>query len=226
MIAKKPWVVIPAHNEEEHIKLVIIKVKRAIGKGNAKRIIVVDDGSRDRTAEIAKGQGVVLVSHITNLGKGSALKTGCDYAHRRGKGPIVVLDADAQHDPTLIPQFLEALEKVDLVLSFRKLDKNMPFIMRLGNALINQFIRLLYGAHVKDSQSGYRAFSHDAYPLIRWEATDYSMESEMIARMAKRRLRFTQIPIKTVYQDRYKGTTIFDGLKIVFDLMRWRITKL
>ncbi|NOZ80526.1 MAG: glycosyltransferase family 2 protein [DPANN group archaeon] len=220
------WIVIPAYNEARHIKEVLKRCKQVQGRGREKDIVVVDDGSKDDTARLARAAGVTVLQHVVNLGKGAALKTGCDYAHQRQGWPIVVMDADGQHDPSETPSFLKLLETVDVVLSYRRKNRHMPVLMRIGNAFIDLVFKLIYGIAVKDSQSGYRAFRWDAYPLIRWDANDYSMESEMIARMAKRRLKFAQTMIPTVYQDKYKGTTVFDGIKIVTDLIWWKLTKL
>ena len=85
--------------------------------------------------------------------------------------------------------------------------------------------KLLYNVELHDTQCGYRAFTSDAYKKIRWKASDYSMESEMIANIGKNKLSYTQIPIKTIYVDRYKGTTIIDGIKIVLNMIWWKITK-
>jgi hypothetical protein len=100
----------------------------------------------------------------------------------------------------------------------------MPTVFRFGNLVINKMAELLYHIRLHDTQCGYRAFTAAAYKKIRWRSYDYSVESEMIARVGKRRLRYTQTPIKTVYQDRYKGTTIFDGIKIVIKMMWWKVS--
>lgn len=214
------WVVIPAHNEEKNIKDVVLEIKNY-----CENIVVVDDGSSDRTVELARKTGVVVLEHVVNLGKGSALKTGCDFAVKSGAKKIIVMDADKQHNPKEIPNFLEALEGKDIVFGYRGLNKDMPFIFRLGNSFINFIIHLLYGVRLKDSQSGYRAFTRDAYLKIRWQAMDYSLESEMIARVGKNHLKYTQIPIQTIYSDKYKGTTVVDGVKIVLRMFLWRLFK-
>ncbi len=211
------WVVIPAYNEEKEISKVVKKIRKY-----TPNMVVVDDGSCDKTYEIAQKNNVVVLKHIINLGKGAALKTGCDYAVSKGAQKIVVLDADAQHDPDEIPHFVKALDRKEMVFGFRRLNKHMPFLLKFGNWGINLVIRLLYGVSIKDTQSGYRAFRAKTYKKIRWNAQDYSMESEMIANVGKYNVKYTQIPIKTIYSDRYKGTTIVDGFKIVFKLIKWK----
>lgn len=214
------FAVIPAHNEEANIRKVINETKKYISN-----IIVIDDGSKDKTFEEAKKEGVIVLKHIINLGKGAALKTGCDYAIKQGASKIIVLDADAQHEPSQIPQFFKELENADVVLGYRELNKDMPSILKLGNLFINKITKLLYGINLHDTQCGYRAFTSNAYKKIRWKASNYSMESEMIANIGKKDLKYKEIPIKTIYADRYKGTTLIDGIKIVSNLFWWRLSK-
>ena len=218
MEASKFWAVIPAYNEEKSIAEIIKKTKKYIDN-----VVVVDDGSKDKTKEIAEKSGAVVLRHIVNLGKGATLKTGCNYALMKNAKFIVVLDADAQHDPDDIPRFIEKLEKYDIVFSYRKLGGRMPFVLRFGNWLISRTVMLLYNVDLIDTQSGFRAFSREAYKKIRWNASDYSMESEMISRAGKQRLKYVQIPISTIYSDKYKGTTILDGVKIVLNMFWWRL---
>jgi len=220
MRLKKLYVVIAAYNEEKNIAEVIKKTKK-----NCKNIIVVDDGSKDKTYSKAKKSGVGVLKHIVNMGKGAAVKTGCDYALSKGAKVIVLLDADLQHDPDEIPNFLKSLKKVDIVFGYRKLDENMPVVLRYGNWLINKITKLLYDINLRDTQCGYRAFTASTYKKIRWKAADYSLESEMIANTGKQHLRYKEIPIKTIYSDIYKGTTVIDGIRIIFNLLIWRLGK-
>ena len=215
MRTNKIYAVIPALNEDERIKDVIDKTKKYVNK-----VVVVDDGSIDNTFETAKKAGAITLKHIVNMGKGAALKTGCDFAIEDGADAIVVLDADAQHDPDEIPKFIKTLEEesLDIVFGCRRSEKTMPLILRFGNWFINQTTKILFGMDMMDTQSGYRAFTADAYKKIRWEASDYSMESEMIANVGKKGLNYKEILIKTIYSDKYKGTTIIDGIKIVMNM--------
>ncbi len=217
---KEIYAVIAAYNEEKTIAEVIKKTKQY-----CKNIIVVDDGSKDDTFIKAKNKDVIVLRHIVNMGKGAALKTGCDYALSKGAKIIITLDADLQHDPREIPNFLKALKDVDIVFGYRKLDKNMPLVLRAGNWFINKTTRFLFGINLRDTQCGYRAFTAGAYKKIRWKALDYSLESEMIANTGKNHLKYKEIPIQTIYSDIYKGTTVIDGIRIVINLLIWRLGK-
>ena len=218
METKKIFVVIPAFNEERSIAKIIRKSGNLVGK-----VIVVDDGSKDKTGYVAEKAGAVVLRHIINLGKGAALKTGCDFAVRHGADYVVAIDADAQHKPEDIPRFIEKLKRSDIVFGCRKFGSKMPFVLRFGNWFIAEVTWLLYGIKINAPQCGFRAFSKEAYKKIRWGAVDYAMESEMIARAGKQRLKYVQIPIETIYSDRYKGTTVVDGIKIVLNMLWWRI---
>lgn len=212
-------VVIPAHNEEKHIQTVIQETKKY-----CQNIIVVDDGSSDNTCNIAKETGVITLKHLVNLGKGAAAKTGCDYAYRKGYKKIILMDADGQHEAKEILHFLEAIKEKDIVFSYRSFNKNMPLIFKIGNLGINRLNKFLFKIDLKDTQSGYRAFNSKAYKQIRWQSPDYGMEAEMVANVGRKKLNYTQIPIKTIYSDNYKGTTILDGLKIGIKMLWWRLS--
>jgi len=248
------FAVIPAYNEEPDIRKVISETKKYVSNivvvddgsrddtyeeaksqesKNSKEFLGHENPKDFHKSKISEGLGtksqskedITVLKHIINLGKGATLKTGCDYAIEKGASQIIVLDADAQHEPAQIPHFLKELEDVDVVLGYRKLNKDMPFILKFGNWFINKTTKLLYGVTLHDTQCGYRAFTSDAYEKIRWRASNYSMESEMIANIGKKDLKYKEIPIKTIYADKYKGTTIIDGIKIILNLFWWRLSR-
>ena len=214
------FVIIPAFNETTHIRKIIEKAKE-----HSNNIIVVDDGSRDETYRIAKDSGVTVLRHIINLGKGAALKTGCDYAYMQGAGIFVVMDADGQHEPEEIPNFVKSVKENDVIFGYRVQKQKMPFERRLANTAIDIAIRSLFNINVKDTQSGFRAFTRDAYKKLRWESSDYCVETEMIANTGKHKLKYGQIPISTIYVDKYKGAGVSDAFKITINLLKWRLVK-
>ncbi|MBI2666646.1 glycosyltransferase family 2 protein [Candidatus Woesearchaeota archaeon] len=212
-------IIIPSYNEEKHIAAVIKEAKKYAP------VIVVDDGSKDNTAAVAKTAGATVLRHKVNLGKGAALKTGCEYALAQGAQHLVSMDADGQHNPTKIPLFLAELKQHDIVLGARAVPESMPLILLAGNKIINTTLGLLYGIHLKDSQCGYRAFTAEAYQKVRWGARNYYVETEMVIRAGKKHLQYTQIPIETIYYDKYKGTTVIDGITIVARMIGARFFK-
>ena len=133
------FAIIPAYNEEKKVREVIQKTKKYVPN-----IIVVDDGSHDRTSRVAEEENAKVLKNVINLGKGAALRTGCDYALQQGATQLVVLDADGQHDPELIPFFADHLREADIVFGYRRLSSSMPFILRFGNWFISTTARSLF----------------------------------------------------------------------------------
>ena len=215
------FIVIAAYNEHKHIADVVHRVR----KQGYHNIVVVDDGSKDKTQAIAKKAGAVALRHVINLGKGAAMKTGADYAFKKGAKAIILVDGDGQHHPNELPKFLRALTKGnDIVFSYRRRTGEAPLVRKLGGQFINVLFKLFYGISLQDSICGYRAMTAHAYHKVRWTSSDYSVESEIIARAGKTGLRYTEVPIATIYHDKYKGMTIVDGFSVLGKLFLWRFT--
>ena len=208
----KIYVIIPAKDEEKHIEEVIKNTKKYV-----KNIVVVDDGSKDKTSFIAKKNGAIVLRHSINLGKGAALKTGCEFVKDKSD-LIIFMDSDGQHDPHDIPRFIKELKKHDIVFGSRKINKKMPLIFRFGNFVINTVSNIFFHIKLTDTQSGFRAFKSNVYEKIKWKSKNYSVESEIIANCGKHNLSYKEIFIETIYNDKYKGTTVMDGIKIVKDM--------
>lgn len=221
MASKQTFIVIPGLNEEKRVGKLIDE----LNKLGYKNIIFVDDGSDDNSSNVAREEGAIVLRHIINLGKGAAAKTGCDFAIEQGADLLVLMDADGQHKPEDVTRILKEQEKTnaDIVFGYRVIDKNMPFVMKFGNWFINRATRIIQGIDVRDTQSGFRCLTKNAYKKVRWISSDYSMESEMISNTARKKLRYSEIPISTIYLDNFKGTTIFDGIRIFINIIKFRI---
>ncbi len=220
--ARSTWVVIAAYHEQAHIVDVVTRTK-AVGYPN---VIVVDDGSKDRTSAEAKRAGATVIRHTINLGKGAALKTGAEAALEKGAEFLVFIDGDGQHRPEEIPAVLRALKKdIDIVFTYRKNAGKAPFIRRAGGLATSGLIRAFYGLRIRDALCGMRAMTAEAYRKIRWNSADYTVESEMIANAGMKLLKADEVPISTIYHDKYKGMTIFDGIRILTRLVWWRMTR-
>jgi len=217
-------IVIPARNEARHIGQVLTELESEV-HGLPVVPMVVDDGSSDRTADLARAAGARVISHAINLGKGAALKTGCEAVIAAGCDVIVLMDADGQHRPGDLPLMVSPLlaGTADLVLAQRHFTRDMPATMRLGNWGLSRLFSFLFGATFQDTQCGLRAFTADAYPKLDWIATDYAVETEMLVRAARARLRTAEVEIETIYHDAYKGTTVTDGMRILANMIRWRM---
>lgn len=215
------WIIVPAHNEERRIADVVARCR----KRGFTQIVVVDDGSRDRTAQKARLAGAVVLRHIVNLHKGGAMLTGSRYALQEGAKALIFLDGDGQHAPEELPRFLEELNRGhDIVFGARRVTADMPIVRRLGKILTYLAIRVLYGVKVHDVLSGYRAVRASAFDKIAWSSRDYSVESEMVARAGKAGLRYAEITISTIYHDKYKGMTFLDAIPLFWNLLWWRLT--
>lgn len=217
-------VVIPAKDEQDRVGAVVNRV-RSQGGGPAPLVYVVDDGSRDGTSSAAQKAGARVLRHRVNLGKGAALLTGAEAAVRDGAEVLVLMDADGQHDPGDLARLLEPVlaGRADLVLGYRRFTGEMPPAMRLGNTVLSGLFATLFGRSVRDTQCGYRALTAKALGKLRWTALDYAVETEMLVHAARAGLRMEEVPIATVYHDRYKGTTPVDGLRILANMLRWRL---
>ncbi len=177
----KVGVVVPARNEEEQLAKSLGRIPDHLdGVGSLVRI-VVDDGSTDATAKIARSINWAVISHPVNRGMGAAVRTGCDAAVDAGCDIVVTMDADGQHrfeDVTgLVMPIIE--EKADLVHGHRPFDAKMPLLYRIGNISLNSIMFLLFGVRITDSQCGFRAFRSSAYAQLRWHANDYGIASEI-----------------------------------------------
>jgi glycosyltransferase involved in cell wall biosynthesis len=217
----KVWIVMPAHNEERTIRHVLDALKRE-GYSN---VIVVDDGSEDHTAEIARKRGAVVISHPKNMGLGAALRTGIEAALERGADRAVTFDSDGQHDPKSVRKLLEALEMGDLAIGVRE-HIGIPIHKRVGNFGLD-FITYLFSGVFTDSQSGARAFNHRALELIHIKSDRYEVSSEIIIQAKKNGLRLREVPVKCFYTkySKARGTTIASGFKIFLGLVKQGIDK-
>jgi glycosyltransferase involved in cell wall biosynthesis len=197
---KNIGVVIPAYNAERTIASEIMEL---LGHGFRKsNIIVVNDGSTDRTAEVAKGQGVILINHEKNMGKGAALKNGFDYARKMNIKKAFVIDADAQHLVSEVDNFLKLNGRYDIIIGQRKdILECMPLDRRLTNQTVNLVVSLLSGVRTTDVQCGFRYVDLTIFDNIKLETNNYQTESEMVVKAARRKYAVGFVPVTTIYGD-------------------------
>lgn len=215
---KKVIAVIPAYNEEKSIAGVVLNTKKYVDK-----VLVIDDGSTDNTYENSKNAGAIVIKHIINRGAGAATWTGIQAALKIEADIIVTIDADGQHLPGDIPRLVKPIleNEADVVIGSR-FKENMagaPFIKKIGNILLNKITFLFYGINIMDTQSGFKALTREAASLINISIDRYGFCSEIIGEIRKNNLRFVEISVPAIYLDKIKGTTTYDGIKILFDLV-------
>lgn len=168
-------------------------------------IFVVDDGSTDSTAAVARLAMVQVLSHDRNRGKGAALRTGFQKVLLEQRyDAVLTLDADLQHDPEDCPAFLEEWEKgkCDLLIGARRrLGSGMPFHRMLSNGITSFLVSARTGQDIRDSQSGYRLLSTQVLKTVETQNDGYEMETEYIVRAAMKGFRIGFVPIATIYSD-------------------------
>lgn len=219
----KIFVVIPNFNEKERFYSVLKDLEEY-----GFPVIVVDDGSiRFDHKKLIVRKNVVVLRHKINLGKGAALKTGCDYAFSKGADAVILMDADGQHKVEDLPKFIEVLEsrKYDLIFGSRNLNMGVPLVRYLGNKFASVLIASLFGIYVSDILCGYKALTKKAYNIIEWESPGYGVETEITALTGKNKLKFCEVPVTTVYYDKVKGVTFLDAIGVFIDVILWRIKK-
>jgi len=214
-------IIIPVFNEAQVISSVIHDLKQF----GYKHIIVVDDGSFDRTSHQAKNENVYVLRHEINRGKGAAIKTGIEAAKQLYADVVVTFDGDGQHDPKDIRKLLEKVDEgYDVVLGSRYLTKqHIPLLRRLGNNFANVFTFLLYGIWVTDSQSGLRAYTKKAFDVIDTQNDRYEIESEMLREIKHHHLKYFEIPMHVRYTkystSKWNKQNAWNGIKTMFKLL-------
>jgi len=192
---------IPTYNEELSIGSVVIQVY-----SYAEEVIVVDDGSKDRTVQIAKAAGATVKQHSENKGKGYAIRTLFREAREREMEALILLDGDGQHVPSDIPTVAGPVldDDADLVIGSRYKDGNYtetPRYRRMGQRVLDFLTMGSSGKNLTDTQSGFRALSPRAVEQIHIEADGMGVESEMIEKAARKGLQVEEVSINVQYDD-------------------------
>jgi glycosyltransferase involved in cell wall biosynthesis len=199
-------VVIPAWNEELSVGKVVRETRAAVVGAD---VLVVDDGSRDHTGEVAAAAGATVATLPVNLGVGAAMRTGFRYARRHGYGAVVQVDADGQHDPAQVPRLLERLGEADLVIGARSFGPDGYPVGRPRRLVMRVIARTsswLTGVRLTDATSGFRAYGPRAIDVF---AADYPAEYlgdtiETLPMAHRAGCRIAEIPV--VMQARRFGT--------------------
>jgi glycosyltransferase involved in cell wall biosynthesis len=187
--------VVPAYEEAARVGAVVAGAKAHLP------VLVVDDGSTDATAGIAEAAGATVLRQRPNQGKGAALRAGFRWALENGADAVVTLDADGQHDPSEVPEFLAARERTgaDLIVGRRDFGR-MPPIRRLSNRLGGLAFSWAVGRHVPDNQSGYRLVSRRLMEAMLASAeSGFEFEVEMITTAIRAGWAIEWVPIRTIY---------------------------
>lgn len=190
------------------------------------KVIVVDDGSSDNTAEIAESLGAYVIRHIKNLGYGAALKSCFNTARKLGADAMVLIDSDGQHNPGDIPKLLAPLKYgFDLVIGSRFVNgngKNVPVYRKVGMKVLDVATYIAGGINVTDSQSGFRAYSKKAIEKINLSDSDMSAGSEILIQAKDHKLKYTEVEIHCRYdlENTSSQNPFVHGPKVLLRLLK------
>jgi glycosyltransferase involved in cell wall biosynthesis len=212
--------VIPCFNEAADIREVIAGVKIFLPN-----VIVVDDGSTDATARLAKSSGAKILSLKKNSGKGAALRAGWKLARELNFDWILMLDGDGQHAADDIPKFFESVEKTNAALVVGNRMENptaMPWLRRRVNQFMSKRISRLAGAQLPDSQCGFRLAHLKTLLELPFRANHFEIESEMLVAFlaAGNKIRF--VPVQTIYKN---AASKIRPLPDTWRWLRWQLAQ-
>jgi len=212
--------VIPAYNEQIALGSVVLLARQYVD-----RVIVVDDGSSDRTSEVARLAGADVIRLEVNTGKAYAIFIGLKRARELGCTAAVMLDADGQHHTRDIPRLAaEALSgDADLVIGSRFMagNGNIPLYRRAGQKTLDIFTNVGTKLKISDSQSGFRALSRKALDHLDFKSNGYNIESDMIAHFAAQGLVIREVPIDVRYEvpHKHKKNPVAHGMGVLSQLI-------
>jgi len=222
-----PFIVagMPMYNEEETIGTVVTLALRY-----ADAVICVDDGSSDSSARIAEACGATVIRHRVNRGYGGALKSLFIKAIEMKATALVVLDSDGQHEVADIPMLLKPIldKQADFVIGSRFIDggggTDMPAYRRLGIKVITAASNLSRDISIKDTQSGFRAFSAHALEVLRFDCEGMELSLEMLEDAHEKQLKISEVPTVVRY-DVPKGSN-FTAVSHGFTVLSWALVSL
>ena len=199
-----------------------------LAKRHVDSVLVIDDGSDDRTAKLADMAGAIVVTHDVNKGYGGAIRSCFHYAKENGYDAMVILDSDGQHDPDQIPTVLQPLIDLtaDISIGSRFLgsEKDVPRYRKVGIGVITKLTSTASGNSltIKDSQSGFRAYSKKAIETIDIFENDMGASVEILLEANKHGLIITEVPISINYEeDSSTQNPVGHGLRVIGSIVRY-----
>ncbi|MBT4511381.1 MAG: glycosyltransferase family 2 protein [Chloroflexi bacterium] len=205
---------IPCFNEERFIGSVVAKAKKYVD-----RVIVIDDGSTDDSAEIAKSAGATVYRHEENRGYGAAIASALERGRSKKADILVILDGDGQHDPKEIPHLVKPIldDEADVVVGSRFLEKEnrSPIYRRVGQRILTTATNIGSGHKLSDSQSGCRAYSAKALKEMNVSERGMSVSSEIQFAIKENGLRVAEVPIDVCYDEKAKRSPVGHGVSVL-----------
>ena len=222
---KDIYVIVPAFNEQNVIKDIINNLLK-----NFSNVIVINDGSNDKTLEIINDLDIKILSHEINLGVGAAVQTGFDYVSDIPDAKAVItFDADGQHlvddAVEMAKEILICDEGIIFGTRFPKHSKNIPKVKRIVLKLIAKITDLVTGVTLSDAHNGLKAYKVSTIKELELQFSSYSYESELITQVAKKKIEYKEMStdIKYTSYSIKKGQKLLNGLLIIEDLLKlWK----
>lgn len=212
--------VIPAFNEEDFIYSVVSDVKNVVND-----VVVIDDGSRDKTAIKAKRANALVLSHQKNIGKGMALRTGFAYAIKNGFDAVITIDGDGQHSGKDVARIISCARttNADLVIGVRPMRlREMPFIRLATNIASSAFVSFLVRKKLSDVHSGARFISAKVLKNIRITSTKFDIEIEMLLKALNHGFSIAQAEIGAIYgKEKSDINPLLDAFRYFKTLSNW-----
>ncbi|MFH0839740.1 MAG: glycosyltransferase family 2 protein [Candidatus Omnitrophota bacterium] len=220
----KVGILIPAYNESEHMGDLVRKL-RSVGFTP----IVIDDGSKDNTAEKAKEAGAKVIKHEKNLGKGEALKTGFAEAVKDDYDAVVIMDGDAQHSPDDIERLVKTAEKNPgaMIIGNRMGNaRNMPFARKLTNRFMSLLVSGICRQRIPDSQCGFRLIREDLLKHLRIDSSRFEVESEILIKASARGVKIISVSIETLYgRESSQINPFWDTCRFIYFLLKLALNR-
>ncbi|MCA9732589.1 MAG: glycosyltransferase family 2 protein [Deferribacteres bacterium] len=216
----KTLIIIPAYNEEGSIAKVITEIQQI---DTPVDILVVNDGSKDRTAEVATSCGVAVLSAPYNQGIGATVQTGFKYAARSGYDYAIQLDGDGQHIAAEIPKILSVAQagEADMVIGSRYIGEKTyktPLMRRLGMLIISTVNSLVTGQKVTDNTSGFRAFNKSVINyLANYYPSDYP-EPEVVVILSRKKFKIKEVPVQMRFRE--SGESSISSIKSIYYMIK------
>ena len=217
---------IPAFNEEQVIANLVDNVSKYVDS-----VIVCDDGSTDDTVNEAKKSGAFVISNDENLGKGAALKSLFDFARHSNADVVVTIDGDGQFLPKEIPKLTKDIKdgKSDIVIGYRfETEKDMPSYRKIGNKVLDELSKKASNLNLRDTQSGFRAYSKKAIEKINFTNNGFVADSEILIDASTKDLTISEQHVTVLYNTGGRTSTqnpVIHGGSVLISLLEMILMK-
>ena len=215
------YVLIPVYNEEKIIEETINNLKVYFDN-----ILIINDGSTDKTHAILENLDVIKINHPINLGQGAAIKTGIEYILKfTSADAVVTFDADGQHSVDDAISFAKKIDTIEEEIIFGSrflgFEKNIPFFKRLLLKTAIYFTNVIYSIKMTDTHNGLKAIKRSCLEKLELNISGYGFETEIIMNISKKKILFIEEPTNVIYTEYSlsKGQSIFNAIKIFEELL-------